>query len=68
MHSWRDVLDLLEAVGQPQTVGFQADLAHTYLYLMGYNAAEYALLDKNYSPHPKTCGTATSLPCGDGKP
>jgi peptidoglycan/LPS O-acetylase OafA/YrhL len=26
------------------------------------------LLDKDYSPHPKACGTATSLPCGDGKP
>jgi peptidoglycan/LPS O-acetylase OafA/YrhL len=26
------------------------------------------LLDREYSPHPKTCGTATSLPCGNGKP
>ncbi len=26
------------------------------------------LLDRDYSPHPKTCGTATSLPCGNGKP
>ena len=34
-HSWKDMLDLLEAVGMPETVGFQADLAHTYLYLMG---------------------------------
>ena len=49
MHSWKDVLDLLEEVGQPETVGFQADLAHTYLYLMGHNAPEHALLDKNYS-------------------
>ena len=38
MHSWRDMLDLLEAVDMKETVGFQADLAHTYLYLMGYNA------------------------------
>jgi sugar phosphate isomerase/epimerase len=44
MHSWRDMLDLLEAVGMPKTVGFQADLAHTYLYLLGYNAPEHALL------------------------
>ncbi|MEM9414029.1 MAG: TIM barrel protein [Planctomycetota bacterium] len=43
MHSWRDMLDLLEAVGEPETLGFQADLAHTYLYLMGYNAPEHAL-------------------------
>ena len=33
MHSWKDMLDLLEEVGMPETVGFQADLAHTYLYL-----------------------------------
>ena len=49
MHSWKDMLDLLEEVGMPETVGFQADLAHTYLYLMGYNAAEHALLQPGYS-------------------
>ncbi len=49
MHSWRDMLDLLEAVGMPDVVGFQADLAHTYLYLMGYNAPEHALLKEGYS-------------------
>jgi sugar phosphate isomerase/epimerase len=43
MHSWRDMLNLLEEVGMPDTVGFQADLAHTYLYLLGYNAPEHAL-------------------------
>ena len=32
MHSWKDMLDLLEEVGMPETLGFQADLAHTYLY------------------------------------
>ena len=49
MHSWKDMLDLLEAVDRPKTVGFQADLAHTYLYLMGYNAPEHALLQEGYS-------------------
>ena len=49
MHSWKDMLDLLEAVGMPETLGFQADLAHTYLYLMGYNAPEHALLQPGYS-------------------
>ena len=49
MHSWKDMLDLLEAVGQPETLGFQADQAHTYLYLMGYNAPEHALLQDGYS-------------------
>jgi hypothetical protein len=49
MHSWKDVLDLLEEVGMPETVGFQADLAHTYLYLLGYNAPEHTLLREGYS-------------------
>ena len=49
MHSWKDMLDLLEAVGMPETLGFQADLAHTYLYLMGYNAPEHALLHEGYT-------------------
>jgi sugar phosphate isomerase/epimerase len=49
MHSWRDMLDVLEGVGMPETLGFQADLAHTYLYLMGYNAPEYAMLKEGYT-------------------
>ena len=49
MHSWKDMLNLLEEVGMPESLGFQCDLAHTYLYLMGYNAPEYALLQDGYS-------------------
>ncbi|MCA9200240.1 MAG: TIM barrel protein [Planctomycetales bacterium] len=49
MHSWKDMLNLLEEVGMPDTLGFQADLAHTYLYLLGYNAPEHALLQDGYS-------------------
>jgi sugar phosphate isomerase/epimerase len=49
MHSWKDMLDLLEGVGMPESLGFQADLAHTYLYMMGYNAPEHALLQEGYS-------------------
>jgi hypothetical protein len=49
MHSWKHMLDTLEATGTPETVGFQADLAHTYLYLLGYNAPEQALLKEGYS-------------------
>jgi len=49
MHSWKDMLDLLEEVGMPETLGFQADMAHTYLYLMGYNAPEHALLHEGYT-------------------
>ncbi|MEM9079925.1 MAG: TIM barrel protein [Verrucomicrobiota bacterium] len=49
MHSWKDNLDLLEEVGMPGRVGFQADLAHTYLFLLGYNAEEHRLLAEGYS-------------------
>jgi sugar phosphate isomerase/epimerase len=48
MHSWRKMLDLLERVDRPQTLGFQADMAHTLLYLLGYNAPEDALLPQNF--------------------
>lgn len=49
MHSWKNMVELLEQVGMPEVVGFQADLAHTYLYLLGYNAPEHTLLKPGYS-------------------
>jgi hypothetical protein len=49
MHSWKDMLDLLNEVGMKDTLGFQADQAHTYLYLLGYNAEQHALLKSGYS-------------------
>ncbi len=49
MHSWKNMVNLLETVDMPGTVGFQADQAHTYLYLLGYNAPEHALLQPGYS-------------------
>ena len=50
MHSWKSMLAVLEAVDMPGTVGFQADLAHTYLYLLGVNAPKDALLAKKHTP------------------
>jgi len=44
MHSWRRNVELLEMVGRPQTLGYQADMAHNMLFTMGYNAPEDALL------------------------
>jgi hypothetical protein len=44
MHSWKKMLDLLQLVDRPGTLGFQADMAHTLLYILGYNASEDALL------------------------
>ena len=44
MHSWKRMVQLLEMVDRPQTLGFQADMAHTLLYMLGYNAPEDAIL------------------------
>jgi sugar phosphate isomerase/epimerase len=48
MHSWRRNVELLEMVDRPQTLGFQADMAHTMLFTMGYNAPEDRLLPENF--------------------
>ena len=38
---------LLEAVNRPETLGFQADMAHTMLYTLGYNSAESRILPED---------------------
>jgi sugar phosphate isomerase/epimerase len=48
MHSWKRMAELLEMVNRPKTVGFQADMAHTLLYTMGYNAPEDRILPENH--------------------
>ena len=48
MHSWKEMLKLLELVDRPGTLGFQADLAHTLLYLLGYNAPDAAILPSDF--------------------
>ena len=49
MHSWRRMVQLLETVDRPDRLGFQADMAHTLLYLMGYNAPEDAILPDGFA-------------------
>jgi len=48
MHSWRRMIQLMEMVDRPDTLGFQADMSHTLLYLLGYNAPEDALLPEGF--------------------
>jgi sugar phosphate isomerase/epimerase len=48
MHSWKRMIELLELVNRPQALGFQADMAHTLLYTMGYNAPEDAILPSKF--------------------
>jgi hypothetical protein len=39
------MVQLLQLVDRPETLGFQADMAHTLLYIMGYNAPEDRILE-----------------------
>ena len=48
MHSWKKMVDILERVNRPKTLGFQADMAHTLLYILGYNAPEDAILPPDW--------------------
>jgi sugar phosphate isomerase/epimerase len=48
MHSWRRMVELLERVNQPQRLGFQADMAHTLLYTMGYNSPDDRILPEAF--------------------
>lgn len=48
MHGWTHMRELLELVDRPKTLGFQADMAHTMLYTLGYNSPENRILPENF--------------------
>lgn len=48
MHSWKRCVEILEAVDRPRTLGFQADMSHTNLFLLGANAPEDRLLPDDF--------------------
>lgn len=48
MHSWKLMLQMFELVNRPKILGFQADMAHTLLFTLGYNAPEDRLLPENF--------------------
>jgi sugar phosphate isomerase/epimerase len=48
MHGWKHMQELLELVDRPKTLGFQADMAHTMLYTLGYNSPESRILPENF--------------------
>jgi hypothetical protein len=48
MHGWRHMLELLELVNRRNTLGFQADMAHTLLFTAGYNAPEDRILPEDF--------------------
>jgi sugar phosphate isomerase/epimerase len=47
MHGWKTMVNTLEAVDRPN-IGFQADMAHTLLYLLGYNKPDERILPKDF--------------------
>jgi Xylose isomerase-like TIM barrel len=48
MHGWRHMTELLELVNRPKTLGFQADMAHTMLYTLGYNSPESRIIPEDF--------------------
>lgn len=50
MHSWKYMVELLEMVDRPN-IGLQADMSHTFLYTLGYNAPEHRIIDKDADLH-----------------
>lgn len=47
MQGWKTMVNTLEAVDRPN-IGFQADMAHTLLYTMGYNKEDERILPENF--------------------
>jgi sugar phosphate isomerase/epimerase len=48
MHSWKHMVQLLEMVDRPETLGYQADMAHNLLFTMGYNAPGDRILPEGF--------------------
>ena len=54
MQSWKYMIQTLEETGMPKVVGFQADMAHTLLYTLGYNApTAHRIVPQNYHWEPE---------------
>ncbi|MFM8359743.1 MAG: sugar phosphate isomerase/epimerase family protein, partial [Verrucomicrobiota bacterium] len=54
MHSWKYMIRTLELTDMPRVVGFQADMAHTLLYTLGYNAPEHRIVPDKFHWEPET--------------
>ena len=50
MHSWKTMIQTLEMVDR-SNIGFQADMSHTLLYLLGYNRPQDRILPENFDWH-----------------
>lgn len=47
MQGWKSMIETLESVERPN-IGFQADMAHTLLYLLGYNKEDERILPDDF--------------------
>ena len=47
MHGWKTMIETLEAVDRPN-IGFQADMSHTLMYLLGYNKPDERILPADF--------------------
>lgn len=68
MHSWKWMIALLEQVGQPEYVGFQADMAHTLLYVLGENAPEHRIVHTDFHWEPEVFHNAMKTMTGALRP
>ncbi|WP_143305608.1 sugar phosphate isomerase/epimerase family protein [Chitinophaga vietnamensis] len=57
MHSWKTMLEVLEGVNRAN-IGFQADMSHTLLYLLGYNRPEDRILPADFNWNDRAALTA----------
>ena len=57
MHGWKTMLQTLEAVDRPN-IGFQADMAHTLLYLLGVNKPDERILPPDFDWNDREALTA----------
>jgi len=48
IHSAQRMVQLLEMVGRAETLGFQADMAHTLLFTLGYNSPGDRILPRDF--------------------
>jgi hypothetical protein len=46
------MIQTLEETNMPRVVGFQADMAHTLLYTLGYNAPEHRIVPEKFNWEP----------------
>lgn len=47
MHGWKTMINTMEAVDRPN-IGFQADMSHTLMYLLGYNKPDERILPADF--------------------